>query len=311
MSIYITIDGGTTNTRVALVKENVLLDGVKLEIGARKCIDGNGALKSEIKRATEALLEKNCVDKRDVTCILASGMITSEFGLCTLDHIAAPAGIRELHGVLERVFLREITDIPFVFIRGVKLASADFGKFDVMRGEETELMGIINADYGECIYVLPGSHSKIIKVDSEGRIVDFSTMLTGEMIGALSTQTILKDAVDLTVSEVDNGYLLMGYDYTDGAGINKALFKTRILKSYFSRDKKEVYSFFLGAVLHGEMKQIIASDADTVVLGGKKQIRGAMAEILMRRDKKKVILLDDATVNASTAIGAIRIFENS
>ena len=191
MSVYIAIDGGTTNTRVVLIKDNVLTDGIKLSVGARKSIDGNGVLKSEIKGAIERLLSKNGVAASEVRCVLASGMITSEFGLCHLEHLTAPVGISELHGALERVYFRDVTDIPFVFIRGVRLSSDNFEDIDVMRGEETELMGIISTDYGECIYILPGSHSKIIRVDREGRIVDFSTMLTGEMIAAQISSMVI------------------------------------------------------------------------------------------------------------------------
>ena len=310
MSVYITIDGGTTNTRVTLVRDKVLIDGVKLSVGARKSIEDKEILKVEIKRAIETLLVKNHLGEKDIACILASGMITSEFGLCYIEHIMTPAGIRELHDGIEKIYLSEITDIPFAFIRGVKLSAESFESFDVMRGEETELMGIINADYGECIYILPGSHSKIIEVDAMGRIIDFSTMMTGEMISALSSQTILKDSVDLNISEIDNEYLLRGYDYSGKEGINKALFKTRILKNFCGRDKKEVYSFFLGTVLCGEIKQIIGNQAKTVVIGGRKQIKNAMAEILKKRDSKKVILIDETAVDMSTSIGAVRIYEN-
>ena len=309
MSLYITIDGGTTNTRITLTNGRERLDGVKLDIGARKSIDGNDLLKAEIKRAIEAILDRNSISENDVVCILASGMITSEFGLCHLEHIKAPAGIRELHDGIERRVLGEITEIPFAFIRGVKLDSESFEDFDVMRGEETELMGIINDAREACIYILPGSHSKIIRVDADGKITDFSTMMTGEMIGALATQTILKDAVDLEICEINGEYLLMGYDYAEKAGINKALFKTRILKNFQGREKTEVYSFFLGTVLHGEISEIIEEEAKTVVLGGKKQINNAMAEILKKRDSKKVIILDENTVEMSTSVGAVRIFE--
>ena len=310
MSLYITIDGGTTNTRITLTDGRECIDTIKLGIGARKSIDGNDLLKSQIKRAIKAILDKNGLLENDVVCVLASGMITSEFGLCHLDHIKAPAGIRELHNGIERMVLNEITAIPFAFIRGVKLNSESFEDLDVMRGEETELMGIMNDDREACIYVLPGSHSKIIKVDADGRITDFSTMMTGEMIGALATQTILKDAVDLEISEISGEYLLMGYDYTEKAGINKALFKTRILKNFQGREKTEVYSFFLGVVLHGEISKIIEDESKTAVLGGKKQIKNAMAEILQKRDNKKIIVLDENAVDVSTSIGAVRIFEN-
>lgn len=306
---YITVDGGTTNTRVSLIKDKRLIDSVKLNVGARKSIDGKDELKDGIRKGIKSLLEKNGLSEGDVICVLASGMITSEFGLCRLDHISAPAGLEELHGTMREIRLEEITEIPFVFIRGVKVDTESFESFDVMRGEETELMGVINTEYGECVYVLPGSHSKIIKVDGQGRIVDFSTMLTGEMIGALAGQTILRDAVDLGTSQLDCEYLLLGYDYADREGINKALFKVRVLKSFMERDKNQVYSFFLGAVLAAEIRSIIDSSIPTVVIGGRAQIKNAMGEILTKRDSKRVILLDGDTVDMSTSLGAIRVYE--
>lgn len=310
MSLYITIDGGTTNTRISLVKDKKEIDTIKLNVGARANIENKNLLKNEIKSAIEKILNGNDIVEKDVTRILASGMITSEFGLCSLEHIALPAGINDLHSSMKEIALKDISSIPFVFIRGVKTAADCFENTDIMRGEETELMGLINPDYKKCVYILPGSHSKIIKTDDTGKICDFSTMLTGEMIAALSQQTILKDAVDLSVSEIDTEYLLKGYDYCVNAGINKALFKTRILKNVFNCKKEETYSFFIGTVLESEIEQVIKCDAETVVLGGKAQIKNAMAEILKSRSEKNIICLDESTVNFSTALGAIRVFEN-
>lgn len=309
MSLYITVDCGTTNTRVSLIRDGRLVDGVRTDTGARKSIGGNGQLKTAIKNAIAELLARNCLVEKDVVSVLASGMITSEYGLCRLDHLEAPVGIRELHDGLEKMQLPEITDIPFAFIRGVKITSEDFEGFDVMRGEETELMGIMNEAWGECIYLLPGSHSKIVEVNPDGRIVDFRSTLTGEMIGALATETILKDAVNLSCADFDSEYLLMGYDYAQKEGMNRALFKTRILKTYCSKTEREVYSFFLGVTLSGEIAQIIASRPKTVVIGGQEQMKNAIAEILRYRSDKKVIVLDKEAVNLSTAVGAIRIFE--
>ena len=309
MSLYVTIDGGTTNTRVSLVKNKKIIDNIKLNVGARKDIENKDLLKTEIKSAIEKLLKENNLSERDIVRILASGMITSEFGLCNLEHIKTPAGIDELHNSMKETVLKEITEIPFVFIRGVKTDADSFENTDIMRGEETELMGMVNPDYGKCVYILPGSHSKIIRTDVSGKICNFSTMLTGEMIEALSQQTILKDAVDLSVSVINSEYLLKGYDYCKQEGINQALFKTRILKNIYKCGKDETYSFFIGTVLCSEIEHIIKCDAKTVLLGGKTQIKNAMAEILKNRDNKKIISLDENIVNLSTALGAIRIFE--
>jgi len=307
MKRYITIDGGTTNTRIYLVKNKSVIDSRKLSIGAKA---DTMLLKTELKSAIKDIIKENGISEKDIVRILASGMITSEFGLCNLEHINTPAGLTELHDSMHEISIPEISDIPFVFIRGVKSTAEGFENTDIMRGEETELMGIINTQYKNCIYVLPGSHSKIITTDDSGKICDFSTMLTGEMIASLAQNTILKDAVDLSLTETDAEYLLKGFDYSMKEGINKTLFKTRILKNIFKCSNIQIYSFFLGAVLCGEIECILKQEEKTVVIGGKAQIKNAMAEILKTRTDKTITALDEMTVDTSTAIGAVRIYEN-
>ena len=96
MKIYITIDGGTTNTRISLVKDNEILATDKYQIGARASIGDNSALKQTIKDGIKAILEKTGYVESDVISVLASGMITSEYGLVKLDHITLPCSIKEL-----------------------------------------------------------------------------------------------------------------------------------------------------------------------------------------------------------------------
>ena len=233
MATYITIDGGTTNTRVNLVVDGVLKGTRKINIGAQKSIDGTEPLQKALRETVSCLLAENSLSEQDICRILASGMITSEFGLCKLDHILVPAGIDLLHSSMHQTNLADISSIPFVFVRGVKSVADDIDGTDMMRGEETELMGIIEPSHGECIYVLPGSHSKIVRCDNQGRIAEFSTLLTGEMLSALSQNTILKDAVDFSVDECDVSYLLKGYSYAESKGISEGLFKVRVLKNLF------------------------------------------------------------------------------
>ncbi len=304
MRNYITIDGGTTNTRVSLVKNQRIVQTVKLSVGARIGIDNKKLLVSEIKKAVCGLSEGEQIER-----ILASGMITSEFGLYNLPHISAPAGIAQLHGGMCEVVLDGISDIPIVFIPGVKVSDGTLQNTDMMRGEETELIGLAEYGYNECIYVLPGSHSKIIRVDSCGRISDFSTMLTGEMIAALSGATILKDAVSLNQSETDDEFLIKGYDYCSRSGINEALFKIRVLKNMFGATEKEVYSFFIGVVLQAEISKIADTDVKKIIIGGKEQIKNAMYRLLRHSCDKEVILVSDEMADSAPSLGMIRIYE--
>ncbi len=310
MATYITIDGGTTNTRISLVCDGCIKQTLKINIGAQKSIEGTKPLRQALKDAIASLLTANSLAEQDVCRILASGMITSEFGLCKLDHIAVPAGLCELSNATHEVVLEDISSIPFVFVRGVKSVSQDIGGTDMMRGEETELMGIIEPSHGECIYVLPGSHSKIIRCDDRGRITAFSTLLTGEMLFALSQNTILKDAVDFSIDECDTDFLLQGYHYAETKGISEGLFKVRVLKNLFGTNPAEVYSFYMGVVLQPEIKRIAEYGIPKVIIGGKKQLRSAMYAILSEVSSMNVISLKDEDVEISVPRGLIRIYEN-
>lgn len=310
MKNYITIDGGTTNTRVSLVVDGIVIDTIKINIGAQKSIDGGEALRKGIKDAIVQLLHSAGLTESNIEKILASGMITSEFGLCKVDHIETPAGIDELAATMYETHFEDISSLPFAFVRGVKSVCHDLAYTDMMRGEETELMGIMNSSYGECVYVLPGSHSKIIRCDKEGRIAEFSTLLTGEMAASISQNTILRDAVDLSVECTDKEYLVMGYSYATKHGINNALFKVRVLKNLFGASKEQVYSFYVGVILQGEIEQIVSYNAPTVVIGGKKQLKEAMAHILETVTDYNVIVIDDNLVNDSVSRGIIRIYEH-
>lgn len=84
---YITIDGGTTNTRVYVVADGEIRETARLSIGAK---DGKAALIPALREVLAAMLEKYPATHR----VIASGMITSERGLYELPHISAPRALR-------------------------------------------------------------------------------------------------------------------------------------------------------------------------------------------------------------------------
>ena len=309
MANYITIDGGTTNTRLSLVKDHEIKDTIKFNVGARAESGNKNLLRETLQIGIKEILTRNNMTEGDICRILASGMITSEFGICHLEHIVVPAGIGELNETMEEVVIEDISKIPFVFIRGIKLIGNDFLETDMMRGEETEFAGL--SSYGGGVYVLPGSHSKVIFADESERITSFRTLLTGEMIEALSQNTILKDAVDLSCAKLSEEYLLKGYSCCKELGINRALFKVRILKNVFGKNADETYSFFVGILLFGEIDEILKINPERIVIGGRMQIKSAMCHILKNVSSAEIVCVDEKTVDECVSLGAIRIFECS
>lgn len=308
MKRYIAIDGGTTNTRLALVENGKILKIVKINIGARICINDNSPLKNTIKEAIINLLDEFSLTEKDVISVIASGMITSESGLFALKHIKAPAGITELHNAMQKMEFLDICSIPFWFIPGVITKDNDFLKTDMMRGEETEIFGLLTDDTQSYAFVLPGSHSKIITLDSQNRIDSCVTLLTGEMIFSLWNSTILKDSFSLDFEDFNAVFLEKGYDACLEFGINQAIFKTRILKNIFGASSYECYSYFLGVVLAEEIKTIKQTSKKGVVIGGKASLKLPMAHLIKTKTNLDVIALDDITSSA-TVFGAIKIFE--
>ena len=129
------------------------------------------------------------------------------------------------------------------------------------------------------------------------------------MIASLAGYTILKNSVDLEDAVLDEKYLLEGYEYCRTEGINKALFKVRISDTMFKREKSARYSFFLGAILFGEIAAILKKASGRIVIGGRQQLRQALYTLLKRESDLDIICLSQEETDACVAIGAIRIYE--
>jgi 2-dehydro-3-deoxygalactonokinase len=118
--------------------------------------------------------------------VLLAGMIGSRQGWKEAPYLSCPAGAREVADCL--------VDIEFDWGQ-VKLvpglsAADEAGVAEVMRGEETQVFGVLGAMGHSALACLPGTHSKWVKVE-HGRIIRFTTHMTGETFGALCGHTIL------------------------------------------------------------------------------------------------------------------------
>jgi len=84
-------------------------------------------------------------------------------------------------------------------------------------------------------------------------------MLSGEMIAALSQNTILKDAVDLSVNAIDEAALIEGYNYAIANGVNEALFKVRVGKNLLGRTKEQIQGKSLTMLTMTTVSQVMAA----------------------------------------------------
>ena len=310
--MIIAIDGGTTNTRFTLVEGGEVIDRIKYSIGVRDSIkNSRQVLERAVKDGISELLGKNSIHAGEISCAVFSGMIGSENGLYNVSHISAPAGAEELKRGAVRVSLPDITDIPTLFIPGVKTftdpGEKPLSELDIMRGEETELIGIL-AGTGLCeplTIVLPGSHMKIVNTDAAGKITSFRTTLSGELIRAAAENTILSQSLRGGYPErADERFLHMGYEYAKLHGVNEALFKIRVYANFIKNaSPQQLYSFLIGAVLHDDIRSLSKSNSGKIVVSGSDPFRSAIASLLGESGGTIVVLSDRISEQASS-IGA-------
>lgn len=320
--MYILIDSGTTNTRVALINGKKIIQKIKINAGARDtAVTGStDKLKGELKNAFSRILKENSLKAGDIKRVIASGMIVSEAGLCLIPHVTAPATAKKLKENAKTVVLSEITELPITFIPGVKNNCnysdiSDISDMDVMRGEETEALGIfaLSEITEPMLAVLPGSHTKTVNISERGEIISCRTTLGGEMIKAISENTILKGSFGENLpQEFSEEYLFSGYEFAKKYGLNSALFKVRLLKMFLNVSDVQAYSFFTGAVLESDIR-MIKDDADKnsakIAVGGSNPLKSVFFALIKKYVNQNVIKLSDELCELCTFAGGIYITE--
>lgn len=172
----IAVDWGITSFRAwRLAADGAVLDRTTGPSGIRSVADRDFA----------AVLDRAIGAWRPAT-VLMCGMIGSRQGWVEVPYVSAPAGLAAIAAALAPV-----PGIDRAWI--VPGVSQD--PPDVMRGEETQIMGVA-ADLGPGRHVLclPGTHSKWAVLE-EGRVAEFRTAMTGEVFALMRTQSILAPLV--------------------------------------------------------------------------------------------------------------------
>lgn len=163
----IAIDWGTSSFRAyRLDARGGILQARASDRGILKVLPGQfaGVLQSELSGWTEEL-------------IVMSGMVGSRQGWIEAPYVQCPAGLDDIARAMREV-AKGIWIVPGVSCRHAVP--------DVMRGEETQILG--SGAHGTIC--LPGTHSKWVEV-SDGRIERFSTAMTGEVYAVLKQHSIL------------------------------------------------------------------------------------------------------------------------
>jgi len=288
---------GTTNTRAWLVRGDEVLAHERRSVGVRDASrTGSAAPIEAALREVIAALQAQAPSNCDIECVAAAGMIGSALGLAEVAHVAAPAGVAELAAAARWIEASAVTKLPFLIVPGVRStippseatesrADRDAARNvstcdnDVMRGEETLCLGLALSGrvQAPCAVLNLGSHWKAIQLDESGRIAGSFTTLSGEMMHACRTQTVLSRSVkeemppevetapgrgrpgsNSSTSSFDAGWLEAGMREQRRSGLARALFCVRLLDLGREGSAEERLASLVGAFIAADLDAFLA-----------------------------------------------------
>lgn len=253
------IDWGTTHRRiVALDARGALL---------READDTDGMLSAarRFPQALQAALAAVEPLARE-PLVLLSGMVGSAQGWHEVPYLDTGVPLASLAA---RLF--EVPDAPagvrVRIVPGYCLRAAD-GAVDVMRGEETQLLGAASLGLGDALVVLPGTHSKWVRLRG-GRIEGFATYMSGELFALLSQHGTLAPLVRESVD--DDAAFERGLAAGARGALSNALFQCRarvVAGEMPAREAREHLSgVLIGAEWHDALQRFGAGALPLHVLG--------------------------------------------
>ena len=243
---FLSCDWGTTSFRLRRVAgpERSVIREIREPAGARSLYEEalRSGAKIEAARADvfarflnsklDALLAGEETPEHNLPLVI-SGMASSSVGWRELPYAKTPfpldgSGVRSQ----ELNWSKPEWLGPTYLISGVATAC------DMMRGEETEIIGLMSepslaALRERSLLILPGTHSKHVWIEDQS-VVDFRTFMTGELFEVLGRQSLLRASVEAgartgsdSLSESARATFQEGVSWAKVHGLAGGLFRVR------------------------------------------------------------------------------------
>jgi 2-dehydro-3-deoxygalactonokinase len=284
MTSFFSCDWGTTSFRLRRVNgaTGQVMDERREASGAKalfsSCPPGDTMAREEafanFLREQLCRMAGNDVASLDGASVIISGMASSSVGWRELAYARVPVAL-DGSSMTRDSFEFKVGDNQRMRIH---LISGVCAETDMMRGEETEILGLFSrgqhariAEDG--IAVLPGTHSKHVRL-RDRQITGFRTYMTGELFDVLSAHSLLRASVQpadgapfTTLFEpAAHAAFVAGVRASSVSGLAGSLFQTRV-RTVLQKVPPAANRWFLSGLLIGsELVDLRAQEPDVPVL---------------------------------------------
>jgi 2-dehydro-3-deoxygalactonokinase len=242
----IAVDWGTTRLRARLV------DGAGVVLAEAVSDRGIGPLNGAgHEDAFESL-----VATWPLVPAIMTGMVGSRQGWREAAYVPCPADVAGIGGALTRFTTakgRAVAIIP-----GLRV-----GDVNVMRGEETQIIGLMDAEASfSGTVIMPGTHSKWARVEG-GTTIDFASFMSGELFALLAKHSLLRHSVsdaDAMGDVSSSADFRAGVEYARAVPFAATLFTVRVRQLLTGTTPEANLDYLSGLVIGGEIASATAMD---------------------------------------------------
>jgi len=239
--------------------------------------------------------------------VVLSGMASSTIGIVDVPYTHLPFAIDGSN--INTNLIKE----DKVFAHDVLIISGTRNSDDVMRGEETQLIGCMDenpvADSADQLYIFPGTHSKHIHVKN-GAVVSFSTYMTGEFFALLSKQSILHTAVEKHAGIEPTNSFIKGVKEAVNGNLLHTAFMVRTNDLFKKLNKEENYDYLSGLLIGTELKDILKVEADVSLCCNSNIEKYYSAALAALGLNDKVRIIPPEKVDRSVIVGQYKILQS-
>ena len=247
--------------------------------------------------------------------LVISGMAISSIGMINMPYENLPFSVAGTTGFECRI---QKNGAPIILVTGV--CSSD----DIMRGEETQIIGLYHTpelnrilpDSG--IFVLPGTHSKHVSINDKA-IVSIKTFITGELFHILRSNGTLSKSIaflqeDRNANPDNQLAFINGIRESKNGSLLNNLFQVRVNDILKKLNKEQNFYYLSGLLIGSEFdylkKEAILSASNKSVVCCSQNFISYYTTVLKELGlMERAIFIPPALFDKATVVGQLTVYK--
>jgi len=313
MRHFLSCDWGTSSLRLRLaeVRDGRIIAEVRSAEGVAPVYekwrrsglgdDQKAGFYLDVIRQKSMELEKHTAQPLKGLTLVLSGMASSSIGFIDLPYASMPFRLDGAGMITALIAAGNGFEHDALIISGAKTDD------DVMRGEETQLIGCVaqGRHVKDELFIFPGTHSKHIMV-KDNYAVGLKTFMTGEVFSILAQHSILKNTIQS--ADFDANAFKRGVCDSASGDLLHLIFRARTNGLFDQCTEAENYHYLSGLLIGSELSGLASANVDKINLVCGNELRQPYQialDMLSGGQKLEVFSADqadDATIKGQLAI---------